>query len=477
MTIKEHMTWRSDSKRWVKKHLGELVYASYRKLKTLFPHLVTACTKDGTREAANAFWEQFISGKQSVPKLSSDYERLVAIYRQMRDWHLSQGNHEAAAQCNDEATAYEAQGLSEDPPKLSSLDNPLRHSEIGAAVWQDRFQQMRSKVIEYSVAKAIREFLDFKRAAVDNENLTADAWDSLRCHLGKLDEYRGGEAVALSEINEDFVEGYYLWLMSQVKKKKYAADYAHSIFAAFKSFVRHHWRRRRLELPRNLDEPALVFKRKGKAIILWEREEIHRFVEAANDRTRLYALLALNCGFYSSDIATLSAHEVDFVEGRITRRRHKTEDHETVPIISWKLWPETLRLLTKERNPEISLNKKSKSDLLVLLNDEGRPLRTSELTDKFRKTDNIRNAINRVCYKLKVRKTAKQLRKTSASTLETHEVYGRYAQHFLGHAPSSIASKHYVLPSQDQFDRAVEWLGRELGVDKGPDTPMQKRPA
>lgn len=474
MTIKELMTWRPDSKRWVKKYLGETIYASLRKLKTLFPHLVTASTKDGTREAANAFWEQFISGKTSVPKLPSEYERLVAIHRQMRDWHLSRGNHDAAAQCNAEATAYEAQGLSENPPKLSNIENPLRRTENGAAVWQDRFQQMKSKVIEYSIAKAIRDFLEFKRAAVDAENLTADAWDSLRCHLDKLDEYRGGEAVALSEIDESFVEGYYLWLTGQVKKKTYSPDYVHSIFAAFKNFVRHHWRRRRLELPRNLDEPAFVFKRKGKTIILWDKEEIHRFFEAANDRTRLYALLALNCGFYSSDIASLAVSEVDFVEGRITRRRHKTQDHDTVPTISWKLWPETLRLLTQERNPAISRGKNGNGELLVLLNDEGRPLRTSELTDKFRKTDNVRNAINRVCYKLKIRKTAKQFRKTAASTLETHEAFGRYAQHFLGHAPSSIASKHYVLPSQDQFDRAVEWLGRELGVDK---TAMRKRPA
>lgn len=478
MTTKTLMTWRPESKRWVKKHGGKTIYAGIRTLMQEFPELVKAPTKEGSREAANAFWERYLSGKTVTPKLPADYERLVSLYRKMRDWHLSQGEHEAAIECGERATEFEAQGLTSNPPELSSIDNPLRGSEVVAAVWNDRFQRMERKVIEYSMAQAIQEFLDFKRSTVAGEIMTPDSWEALRCHLQIADNFRGGNSVALTEIDEQYVQSYYLWLTQQVVKKNYSAHYAHSIFGSFKQFVRYQWGLRRLELPRNLDERRLIFKRKRKAIILWDKEEIGRFMLAANDRTRLYGLLALNCGFYSTDIATLTAEEVDFNEGRITRKRHKTEDQATAPVVSWKLWPETLQLLLQERNPAINCSKAGRKNQLVLLNDEGRPLRTAELKgNKFHKSDNVRSAIGRVCRKLKLDKSPKQFRKTSASMLEQHEVYGRYAQHFLGHAPSSVAARHYVLPSQEQFDRALEWLRIQLGIGGKPDNLIRKYPA
>jgi hypothetical protein len=57
----------------------------------------------------------------------------------------------------------------------------------------------------------------------------------------------------------------------------------------------------------------------------------------------------------------------------------------------------------------------------------------------------------------------KLLRKTSATLIESHELYGRYTGHFLGHAPSTIAERHYAAPSMDLFDRIVLWLGDQYG--------------
>ncbi len=59
--------------------------------------------------------------------------------------------------------------------------------------------------------------------------------------------------------------------------------------------------------------------------------------------------------------------------------------------------------------------------------------------------------------------TPKGLRKMSATLLASHPTYGRYDQYFLGHAPSSVADRHYVRPDQAAFDEAVTWLGRQLG--------------
>ena len=57
------------------------------------------------------------------------------------------------------------------------------------------------------------------------------------------------------------------------------------------------------------------------------------------------------------------------------------------------------------------------------------------------------------------------LRSVGATILETHEVYGRYAVLWLGHAPRTVAEKHYVAPSQALFEEALLWLrGQILGV-------------
>lgn len=62
----------------------------------------------------------------------------------------------------------------------------------------------------------------------------------------------------------------------------------------------------------------------------------------------------------------------------------------------------------------------------------------------------------------------KLLRKTAASMLESHEVYGRFVGLFLGHAPASMKDKHYSAPPQQHFDAAIHWLGEQLGVAEIP---------
>jgi hypothetical protein len=52
----------------------------------------------------------------------------------------------------------------------------------------------------------------------------------------------------------------------------------------------------------------------------------------------------------------------------------------------------------------------------------------------------------------------KHLRKSAATMLGSHGEYRAYAQYFLGHAPDTVADRHYVRPNQERFDCAVNWL-------------------
>lgn len=132
------------------------------------------------------------------------------------------------------------------------------------------------------------------------------------------------------------------------------------------------------------------------------------------------------------------------------------------------LWQETFSLLKKYR---------SKHPDLVLLNRKGEPLWVEHETHgKFNRKTNIGSAwvelMRKAAWKKEDNKPPlKSLRKTPATMLENHLEYGRYAEYFLGEAPHSIASRHYITPSRDQFDAAIKWLGQQFGVEPTPPPP------
>ena len=92
----------------------------------------------------------------------------------------------------------------------------------------------------------------------------------------------------------------------------------------------------------------------------------------------------MNCGMQQSDISDLRHEEVDWRAGRLGRKRSKTKKHGDVPVVVYKLWPETFTLLKQQRtnDPE-----------RVLLNESGRPLKQTALTDGSHvNNDNIKSA-------------------------------------------------------------------------------------
>jgi integrase len=154
---------------------------------------------------------------------------------------------------------------------------------------------------------------------------------------------------------------------------------------------------------------------------------------------------------------------VDWIEGRIIRKRSKTADCENVPIVNYQLWPETLRLLKQERAAD--------STGLVLLNANGGPIWSEENTNegKYKKNDNVKNAFSRLRKGLKIAKPLKSLKKTSATLIRGNERFSALASLFLGHAPQSMADKHYTQLPQDLLDQAIQWLGQELGIEVEPE--------
>jgi integrase len=202
--------------------------------------------------------------------------------------------------------------------------------------------------------------------------------------------------------------------------------------------------RRRLSFGSSLREPPT-----------WDTGTIETFLACATPRVRLFVLLALNCGFTQTDIATLK--NTDIRDGYIVRRRQKGAGYPNAPVTSWRLWDRTSALLDHCRAP----------GRLALLNCAGQPL----LGHGEHRSDGVYQPFRRCVATVRVQQGLavprfKDLRKTSASKLKEHPVYRGLREHFLGHTPTSIADRFYAGESQPLFDSAVLWLGQQLGIVK-----------
>lgn len=258
-------------------------------------------------------------------------------------------------------------------------------------------------------------------------------------------------------MNAKTLSGFLAHLNEKIVGGKVKPATAQGILRAVRSFVRWLWKQEAIEnLPRNVDD--LHIRVDLQEIVPFTEEEVSSLLAAATDRTRLYLLLMLNCGMYQQDVADLQHTEVDWDQGRIIRKRSKTAKQKNVPKVNYRLWAPTFELLKRFR---------SDHRILALVNENGSPLRQRgfRADGQTHNLDNIKKAYERVCTKLGVKiKPLKLFRKTGASKLEEHETFGRYAQYYLGHAPDSVAESRYARPSDEQFDRAISWLGEQFGL-------------
>jgi integrase len=185
-------------------------------------------------------------------------------------------------------------------------------------------------------------------------------------------------------------------------------------------------------------------------------DEVRRLIVAAPGQLKLHLLLMINTGMTQVDISDLRPGEIVWDQGRIIRKRSKTADHEHVPIVEYPLWPSTWDLFRRfgRRDGE-----------RALLTESGRTWLRDELRaeGKRSKVDAIKSNYVHLQRKTGSIHPLKLFRKTSATLIESHEHYGRYVGHFLGHAPRSLADRHYAAPSRDLFDKIIMWLGENYG--------------
>ncbi len=330
---------------------------------------------------------------------------------------------------------------------------PLADKELircGLEIWHaaKTSSDKESTATIATIGQAIDEWLAGKKSQVIMGHIREGTMSSIRNNITYFRNW--AEKRLLADCNEKLLLDFFNHLAGEIGNGVISKGYAHQIMLYVKSFIRRQWELHRIELPRNIGSRDLSIRAPAKEIKVLSIEDIRAFYNRASPLLQTCILLSLNCGFNQVDIATLQHSEVDWENATITKKRIKTGGIANVPTITWKLWRTTFQLLKQHR---------SKHPTLVLL---GRKDRELIQGGGLERVDVIAKAWRYVRNKLGNKLAYKLLRKTSSSILGSHSVYGRYAQYFLGHAPTDVASRHYIKPSQEQFDRAIKWLGQQF---------------
>ncbi len=502
-----HMTWLAVEKRWIKKHKGNIYRVSPRQL---------GCepTKEASWRAANEWWEarlkeiggadeevqpavtpldpasltirDLLSGQHDLATLFRDMEKGEAAMSLIRLLAAAAPPGPPPAQPTrtdggriiarmpatlDDLAADGLDALNKGRPIPAAALDALKLGEEGMAGGSVT-EQERVRAVNLLVRTVKPEDVPADRRCRKN----AEEWVRVKAvediHPGRLEAYERnlehfvnwfGPDKDISGITADALENWFIHLATKVKGREMSGSYATNLYGVTKMLVNWLAEKGRIALPGNINRRRRFADTGAKKIEVITDDEIRALLlkaDKVSERTKLFVLLALNCGMLQNDISELGEDEVDWQKATIRRKRSKTQDQATAPEVTYHLWPCTFALLVKHRSKFKTPNPLGATR--VLTTNTGRMLVVYDIPagGSLKRADGIREAF----VKLEPGKPFKALRKTGASRLETHPVYGRYAQYYLAHAPGSIAERHYVKPDDQQFAEAIRWLGEQFGV-------------
>jgi integrase len=309
----------------------------------------------------------------------------------------------------------------------------------------------RRRAEENTVGCHVQEFLATKRQRHTLGVLSANRVRTLEQHLRTVEECLGKDT-PIKMIDEGTVKIYWQSLVDRVKAGDIGRTTAADRWATFREWVRSLYS---IPQPRNLNSRDLSLSKPSKTVMAWTVDEVNSLLAKSPPRFELWALLMLNCGMYAGDISNLTPTEVDWDQGRIIRRRSKTQHLDNTPTINYPLWARTFMLLKKYGR---------RTGERVFVNRKAQPLvqQYFKANGKMKNQDSIYDAYRRGFPK--PRKPLKALRKTGATLLDTHDTYVLCIEHYLAHTPRTVTDRSYRNYSQERFDAAIRWLGQQLGI-------------
>ncbi len=358
--VKKEMTYNPKRKGWIKNYRGKIYTISLKQLGIPYTGQARA-DETASLEAANAWWAakalelEGVSGDEEEKKRDHG-GNAFKIWSVLQDWKNLDTETQRAL-------------LAEMAPDMltGATDKADRivAEAIGGTAEPDR-----------TVGAQIAAWGRVLHAGVFAGHLSAGRYDAYCRNVGVFADWAGPSS-SIDSINADKMEAFHLELAGRVHALTYSVNYANSIMVAFKQWV--NWlaaEKGLIPLPGNIRSKRISFKLRAKTVETFTNDEIKTILgdKCPSERTRLFILLGLNCGMYQNDIAELEDHEVNLTAGTLTRKRSKTGDRKDAVEVTYKLWPETVKLLRhyksklQVRNPDQSA---SRGGFLWFATDEG----------------------------------------------------------------------------------------------------------
>jgi len=224
-----------------------------------------------------------------------------------------------------------------------------------------------------TVAAQIEAWSTALQASVAAGSIDVSRFDGYLRNVAVFRDWFGG-GLSIDLITAVKLEGFYNFLAKKVGEKTYSPAYAHSIFGATKQFISRLAELGLASLPGNIRSRKFRFghsqPRRIPTFTIDEVKSLLGGCDGFSERTKLFVLLALNCGMLQSDVSDLGEDEVDWRAGTLTRPRSKTPESQ---VVKYKLWPETFGLLQKYRQQNQTVLNERESPR-VLLTERGKPL-------------------------------------------------------------------------------------------------------
>jgi integrase len=461
MAIRDLMTWEPRKERWRKMFKGRVITVSCRQLGV-------PATKEASYQAANAWWRAKRAELDAAQPVDPLAPEAISIRRSMVDYLILDNPDDPNRRRLEQEIRALQSGAGVNTPQGVLLDPTSAMPVAEKIEWLDRIAALdkhfewtgKTQPLEDRTVGALAErYSAFERSRYEDGHIKIGTWAQERGCLFTFRDWVGASQDAASITSEKY-ECYW----AHLSKSHHSIDSRKRHLRIARQFCGWLAEMGLIPLPSNLASRRYRFKGESKPIATMSVEQVTTLLDHATGQLKLHMMLMLNCGFTQVDITDLLQSEVDWTKGRITRRRSKATSggYSKAPVVTWQLWAQTFDLLQRHREP---------SGERVLLTEDKTPWTTRRAKGDagFTKTDNIMSAFRRLLDKVEKSRPGEQfgslseLRATASTMLDHHPTYGRYAQHFLGHSPRSVAQSNYVTPSQPLFDKAVTWLGKQFG--------------
>lgn len=422
-------------------------------------------TKERSQHFANEWWEKKsveLARKQTDPEKSQaleDIQRKLAwatINAPKELAGLRQVEKEIKTQPPTEIILSDQESISRNlqVAQLVGIEVPpdtdpiiLQHFFGDKRVWEERLSNSKSIERRLTLAHQLAAFFLQER-----QRLKPQSYKELRDHFELLSQHLGPQ-LDCSQFNEQTVNSHYLWLAG----KTWSAAGKNKRLGFFRRFVSWLWTTKVLEnVPRNLKLRTHRFKSASKPIkkFVGVKGELDRL----SDSHRLWALLGLNCGMTQADLGSLTWDMIDMKAGTLTRKRVKTEQESNVPVVTYRLFPETMKLLK-------SLAKRS-GDGLVFTTSAGHRMYEVRYEDsetgmsRALKKDLFSTYWNRQTPKPKI--PLGKYRSIAATALKRDNRFRSFVDYFLGHSPKEISDKHYSAEWDESFFEALDFIHKTV---------------